>query len=291
MSAATAFAPALPPRRSRLGLIVALLAPIALINAIGFLAPVLNLARMSFYEVEPTGAMREVYTLATWAKLVTDSFYAELIVNSVSVSLGITLLTLVCSYPIALYLHRSSGTWKTILLVLVISPLLTSAVVRTYGWIAILSDSGLVNNALGALGLPPQRMMFNLTGVTIGLTEILMPYMILALLAGFGRLDPRIEEAASTLGAPPFTIFRRIILPLTLPGIALGCLLCFVLAVSSFITPKLLGGGRVFLLATEIYDQAIVTLNWPLAATLSILVLVIFGGALVLYTRALRAIL
>jgi len=291
MSAATAIAPALPPRRSRLGLIVALLAPIALINAIGFLAPVLNLARMSFYEVEPTGAMREVYTLATWAKLVTDSFYAELIVNSVSVSLGITLLTLVCSYPIALYLHRSSGTWKTILLVLVISPLLTSAVVRTYGWIAILSDSGLVNNALGALGLPPQRMMFNLTGVTIGLTEILMPYMILALLAGFGRLDPRIEEAASTLGAPPFTIFRRIILPLTVPGIALGCLLCFVLAVSSFITPKLLGGGRVFLLATEIYDQAIVTLNWPLAATLSILVLVIFGGALVLYTRALRAIL
>ncbi|WP_199086347.1 ABC transporter permease [Bosea sp. ASV33] len=291
MSAATALAPALPPRRSRLGLIVALLAPIALINAIGFLAPVLNLARMSFYEVEPTGAMREVYTLATWAKMVTDSFYAELIVNSVSVSLGITLLTLVCSYPIALYLHRSTGTWKTILLVLVISPLLTSAVVRTYGWIAILSDSGLVNNSLGALGLPPQRMMFNLTGVTIGLTEILMPYMILALLAGFGRLDPRIEEAASTLGAPPFTIFRRIILPLTLPGIALGCLLCFVLAVSSFITPKLLGGGRVFLLATEIYDQAIVTLNWPLAATLSILVLVIFGGALVLYTRALRAIL
>ena len=170
--------------------------------------------------------------------MVTDSFYAELIVNSVSVSLGITLLTLVCSYPIALYLHRSTGTWKTILLVLVISPLLTSAVVRTYGWIAILSDSGLVNNALGALGLPPQRLMFNLTGVTIGLTEILMPYMILALLAGFGRLDPRVEEAASTLGAPPFTIFRRIILPLTLPGIALGCLLCFVLAVSSFITPK-----------------------------------------------------
>ncbi len=291
MSAATALAPALPPRRSKLGLIVALLAPIALINAIGFLVPVLNLARMSFYEVEPTGAMREVYTLATWAKLIADSFYAELLVNSISTSLGITLLTLVCSYPIALYLHRSSGTWKTILLVLVISPLLTSAVVRTYGWIAILSDSGLVNNALGALGLPPQRMMFNLTGVTIGLTEILMPYMILALLAGFGRLDPRIEEAASTLGAPPFTIFRRIILPLTLPGIALGCLLCFVLAVSSFITPKLLGGGRVFLLATEIYDQAIVTLNWPLAATLSILVLVIFGGALVLYTRALRAIL
>ncbi|AOO80250.1 ABC transporter permease [Bosea vaviloviae] len=294
MSAAPAIATPAPvseARRSGLALVVLLIAPIALVNALGFLVPVLNLARMSFYEVEPTGAMREVYTLATWLTVFQDTFYAELILNSITVSLGITLLTLVCSYPIALYLHRSSGTWRTILLVLVISPLLTSAVVRTYGWIAILSESGLVNNALSAIGIAPLRLMFNKTGVVIGLTEILMPYMILALLAGFGRLDPRVEEAASTLGAPPFTIFRRIILPLTLPGIALGCLLCFVLAVSSFITPKLLGGGRVFLLATEIYDQAIVTLHWPLAATLSILVLVIFGGALVLYTRALRAIM
>lgn len=279
------------PRRNGLALVIALIAPIALVNAFGFLAPVLNLARMSFYEVEPTGTMREAFSLATWGKVIADTFYAELIVNSITVSLGITLLTLICSYPIALYLHRSSGTWRTILLVLVISPLLTSAVVRTYGWIAILSENGLVNNLVNGLGLERLRLMFNKTGVVIGLTEILMPYMILALLAGFGRLDPRVEEAASTLGAPPFTIFRRIILPLTLPGIALGCLLCFVLAVSSFITPKLLGGGRVFLLATEIYDQAIVTLNWPLAASLSILVLVIFGTALVLYTRALRAIL
>lgn len=284
-------APAAEMRKSGLMLVVLLIAPIALINALGFLVPVLNLARMSFYEVEPTGAMREVYTLATWLKLLSDTFYLELIVSSITVSLGITLTTLVCSYPIALYLHRSSGTWRTILLVLVISPLLTSAVVRTYGWIAILTENGLVNNALSWLGMSPLRLMFNTTGVFIGLTEILMPYMILALLAGFGRLDPRVEEAASTLGATPFKVFCRIILPLTLPGIALGSLLCFVLAVSSFITPKLLGGGRVFLLATEIYDQAIVTLNWPLAATLSILILVIFGAALVLYSRALRAVI
>lgn len=278
-------------RSSGLPLVVLLLLPIALVNAFGFLAPVFNLLRMSFYESQATGAMVEVYTLATWVSVLRDSFYAELILNSILVSLGITLMTLVCSYPIALYLHRSSGTWRTILLVLVISPLLTSAVVRTYGWVAILSENGLVNNALGAIGITPLKLMFNKTGVVIGLTEILMPYMILALLAGFGRLDPRVEEAASTLGAPPWKVFRHIVVPLTLPGIALGSLLCFVLAVSSFITPKLLGGGRVFLLATEIYDQAIVTLNWPLAATLSILVLVIFGGALVLYTRALRAIM
>jgi putative spermidine/putrescine transport system permease protein len=294
MSAATSMAVAAPgadERRGGQALVVLLLLPIALVNAFGFLLPVLNLLRMSFYEVEPTGAMHEVYSLTTWFAVVRDSFYLELIGNSIAVSLGITLLTLICSYPIALYLHRSSGTWRSVLLVLVISPLLTSAVVRTYGWIAILSENGLVNNVVSGLGFSPMRLMFNKTGVAIGLTEILMPYMILALLAGFGRLDPRAEEAAATLGAPPFRVFQRIVFPLTLPGVALGSLLCFVLAVSSFITPKLLGGGRVFLLATEIYDQAIVTLNWPLAATLSILILIIFGGALVLYTRALRAII
>ncbi|MGO4705583.1 ABC transporter permease [Microvirga sp. 2MCAF38] len=274
----------------RAGTATALLLPIALINAIGFLLPVLNLLRMSFNEALSGGGIRETFTLANWSGLFGDSFYLELIVNSVLVSLGITFATLIVSYPIALYLHRSSGRWRTFLTVLVISPLLTSAVVRTYGWIALLADQGPIVNAIAAFGFTPPRLMFNTTGVVIGLTEILMPYMILSLLAGFGRLDPRVEEAAMSLGAPPGKTFWRVILPLTLPGIALGCLLCFVLAVSSFITPKLLGGGRVFLLATEIYDQAIVTLNWPLAATLSILVLVIFGAALAVYARVLRVI-
>lgn len=275
---------------SRTGTATALLLPIALINAIGFLLPVLNLLRMSFNEALAGGGVRETFILANWIGLFGDSFYLELIINSVTVSLGITFLTLVVSYPIALYLHRSSGRWRTFLTVLVISPLLTSAVVRTYGWIALLADQGPIVKSIAALGITPPRLMFNTTGVVIGLTEILMPYMILSLLAGFGRLDPRVEEAAMTLGAPPSKTFWRVILPLTAPGIALGCLLCFVLAVSSFITPKLLGGGRVFLLATEIYDQAIVTLNWPLAATLSILVLVIFGAALAVYARVLRVI-
>ena len=291
MSAATAMAEpatAAPKRGSGFGLAVALLAPIALVNAAGFLLPVLNLARMSFYEVEPTGMMREVYTLATWMKLVTDSFYGELLLNSITVSLGITLLTLLCSYPIALYLHRSSGTWKTVLLVLVISPLLTSAVVRTYGWIAILSDSGLVNNGLAALGLGRIRLMFNQIGVTIGLTEILMPYMILALLAGFGRLDRTLEEAARSLGASPFRTFRRVTLPLSLPAIALAAGLGFVLSMSAYITPKLLGGGRVFVLATEIFEQATTNTNWPVAAVLAIYTLVLLLALLVVSNLAAR---
>lgn len=283
--------PAAPDQPNRFGIAIALLVPIILINSAVFIAPIINLLRISFNEALPGGGIGPAFTWENWIKLAQDSYYLEIVLRTVGMSLLITLLTLLCSYPIALYLHRSSGTWRTFLFVLVISPLLTSAVVRTYGWIAVLADNGLINNALALLGTrAPVRLLYNMTGIVIGLTEILMPYMILALLAGFGRLDPRCEEAALTLGARPIKVFWRIVVPLTAPGIALGCLLCFVLSVSSFITPRLLGGGRVFLLATEIYDQAIVTLNWPGAATLSILVLVIFGLALAVYTRALRSL-
>ena len=271
-------------------LLTALILPVALVSAVGFVAPVANLVSFSFREVQATGAMVGGSSVASWVSVATDPFYIELLVNSVLVSLGITVLTLLCSYPIALYVHRSRGSWRTFLMMLCVAPLLTSAVVRTYGWIVLLLDDGVVNTLLHPLGLGPFRLVYNTTGVVTGLVEILMPYMILSLLAGFGRLDPRVEEAALSLGAPPWQSLLRVVVPLSLPGVALGSLLCFVLAVSSFITPKLLGGGRVFLLATEIYDQAMVTLNWSLASSLSILILLIFGAALLVYSRVVRAV-
>lgn len=280
---------AVPNRGSRVG--AALLLPIALVNIIGFIVPMLNMARISFNEYIPGGGIGQAFVLDNWIKALTDPFYHQLIFNSILLSLGVTIATLLVSYPVALYIHYASGRWRSFLVFLVITPLLTSTVVRTYGWIALLSSEGPVVRSMRSMGIEnPPRLLFNTTGVVIALVEILMPYMILALLAGFGRLDPRIEEAASSLGATPRQTFRKVILPLTLPGIALGCLLCFVLTVSSFVTPKLMGGGQVFLLATEIYDQAIVTLNWPAAATLSILVLVLFGVSLAVYTRVARGL-
>src|SRR5690606_36161318 len=146
-------------------------------------------------------------------------------------------------------------------IILSISPLLISAVVRTYGWLIILGDNGFVASVLRAFGTVPPPMIFNRVGLTVGMIEILMPYMILALLAGFGRLDDRLELAAASLDANRLTVIRRIVLPLALPGIMLGCMLTFVLSISAIITPRILGGARVTLLATEIYDQAVMTLN------------------------------
>jgi putative spermidine/putrescine transport system permease protein len=267
-----------------------LLLPMAAINLIAFILPVVRLAIISFIESRSGGVLTENYTIANYVDFFTDRFSFDLIYNSLSLGLSVTLATLLCTYPIALFLHRVSARWRNILFVVTISPLLVSSVVRSYGWMVLLGDQGVVNGILKSSGViaAPIRLVNNTLGVFIGMVEILMPYMALSLIAGFGRLDVALEEAAATLGANGWTRFRRIVVPLTLPGVALGSLLCFVLAISSFITPKLLGGGRVFLLATEIYDQAVIQLEWPRAAATSVIVLIIFGVALAAYSRIVK---
>lgn len=268
---------------------IALLLPMAAINLVAFVLPVARLVQISFLEGHG-GVLTDKATIANYFGFLTDSFYLGLIGNSILLAAMVTAATLVASYPIAMFLHTVSPRWRNVLFVVTISPLLVSAVVRTYGWMILLGDQGLINQALIAVGLiaEPVRLINNTLGVVVGLVEVLMPYMALSLIAGFGRLDPALEEAAASLGAGRIRRFFRVTLPLTAPGIALGSLLCFVLSISSFVTPKLLGGGRVFLLATEIYDQAVVQLEWPMAATISVVVLILFGCALGLYTRAIR---
>jgi putative spermidine/putrescine transport system permease protein len=279
------------PKRGKSAFIVtALLLPMTLINLVAFIMPVLRLGQISLQESRSGGILTGNYTLGNYAGFFTDRFNLDLIFNSLWLSATVTIATLFCAYPIALFLHRVLPVWRNFLFVITVSPLLVSSVVRTYGWMVILGDQGLVNGSLQSLGLTsgPIRLSNNTLGVFVGMVEILMPYMALSLIAGFGRLEASYEEAAASLGANGLKRFWRVVLPLTLPGVALGCLLCFVLSISSFITPKLLGGGRVFLLATEIYDQAMIQLEWPKAATTSVIVLCIFGGALAVYSRVVR---
>lgn len=266
-------------------LLLLMVAPMIALHAVAFAWPIANLILLSIRETGPGGVILPGWSLQSWSGVLRDPYYLEMLVRSIVLSLVITLVTLALSYPIALFLHRVSDRWRPLFLVMCISPLLLSAVVRTYGWLVILGDRGFVASMMLAMGLSPPKMMFNETGVIIGLAEILMPYMILSLYAGFGRLTPALEEAAGSLGARPYQVFVRVIFPITLPGVYLGCLLTFVLAISSFITPKILGGGRVILLATEIYDQAVITLNWSVAGVLSLIALVIFGLALAVYSR------
>ena len=282
-------APPAPARVSRyLGMLLVL--PALALMAMIYLAPMLGLGRMAFNATGPTGAMVPALSLATFRTLFEDPFTLETTWNSVWLSLVSTSFALLMAYPLALFLFRTRSKYRGLLTVLAVTPMLVSGVVRIFGWLAILGDRGLINGLLGAAGLitQPFRLVFNYVGVSIGLAESLMPYMILALLAGFGRLDRSCEEAAASLGAKPWRVFLRVTLPLSLPAIILGYLLCFVLAMSAYITPKLLGGGRVFVLATEIYDQAVTTVNWPAAAALALYTLVIVLLLLGLYAALTR---
>lgn len=265
-----------------------LVVPAALFLVAVYLWPTLGLFRSAFNEVGPTGAMIETWSLKTWAEVLADSFTAELTLNSLWLSLTATAIALLLAYPVALFLFRTQSRFRGLLAVIAIMPMLVSGVVRVFGWLAILGDRGLVNTLAQSLGLiaTPMRLVFNWTGVTIGLAESILPYMILALLAGFGRLDRTLEEAARSLGASPLRTFARVTLPLSLPALALAAGLGFVLSMSAYITPKLLGGGRVFVLATEIFEQATTNTNWPVSAVLAIYTLGLLLGLLAISNMA-----
>lgn len=268
----------------------ALLVPGLLALAVSYALPLVYMIRMSFNIGEGEGRYTTALSLDSYIKPLSQPYYWKVIGNTLGMGLGVAVLCVLVSYPIALFLARSTSKWKGLLVALAIAPLLTSAVVRTFGWMVILGNQGLVNSTLKAMGLisVPLQLANSMTGVVIGLVEIFMPYAILGMMSGFGRLSTQLEEAAGSLGASPGKVLARITVPLSLPGVLTAFLLVFVLAISTFVTPQLLGGGRVHVMATEIYDQTTGLLNWPFAASLSVILLILFGSVIAVYQRLAR---
>lgn len=275
-------------RRTYWGLLI----PGALGLLMSYVLPLLWILRMSFNEGGPNGLVINAFSLDSFLQPLTDSYYLEVTFNTFKMGVIVAVLCVIVSYPIALFLARMTSKWKGLLTALAIAPLLTSSVVRSYGWIVILGSDGLVNSSLTGLGLisTPLKLTNNMTGVVIGLVEIFMPYAILVMISGFGQLNTQLEQAAASLGASALKVFTRITLRLSLPGLLTAFLLVFVLSISTFVTPRLLGGGSVRVLATEIYDQANVLINWPLAAALSVIVFALFGIVISVYQRLIKKV-
>ncbi len=269
---------------------ILLVLPALAILALGFLWPLLVLVRMSLNRTLDGGTLQPALSPDTYTALAADAFTWGLTSASLRLAAVAASMALLLGYPMALFLYRSRSRLRGLLAVLAVAPLLVSGTARVIGWLVILGDNGLVNAGLAALHLPRVALINNDLGVQIGLTESVMPYAVLALLAGFGRLDRRLEEAAATLGARPLAAFWAVTVPLTLPAAVGAWILAFVLGVSAFITPKLMGGGRVFTLATEIYDDATQTLDWPTAAALSVYVLVLLALILALQAALLARV-
>lgn len=252
-----------------------LCAPALAVLAMVFVYPMLGLLRISFNRTTDTGAMEQTVSLATYAKVAGDSYEWGIALDTAILSATSAAIAVALALPVVLLIRQVHPRWRTMLAVMGIAPLLISATARAVGWRVILGDVGLINVTLSAIGLThaPIALLNNWTGVRIGLVESLMPYAVLVLIAGLGRLDPRLEEAAATLGAGRARVFRRVTLPLAAPALGAAFLLCLVLGISSFITPRLMGGGRVYTIATEIYDQALETVDWPVASALAMLLL------------------
>lgn len=271
-----------------------LLAPAVGLLLVAFLVPVALMVPTSVRPYVPLVGITGGFTASHYLKLVSDGYYLEIIGRTLALGLTVTLLTLVIGYPVAFFLARSRSRFRHWLTILVVFPLLLNLVVRTFGWIALLAQNGLVNQALRGVGVVegPVKLLFNFAGLLIGMTHIFLPFMVLVLIGAIQNIPRDVEDAARVLGASWGATFARVTLPLSAPGILSGSILVFVLAISALVTPRLLGGPTYQVMSTLIYDEFLQRLNWPagsadaLFLTVMVLVLVGLSGALARRTGA-----
>lgn len=254
------------------------LLPMAIVLTVVFAIPVGGLGLLSFHEMVGPAQIGSAVTLANYRAFLTDPFFLTILLDTFGLGFAVVGCCLVIAYPVAYFLARLQSRFRGLLLFLVVSPLLVSAVVRNIGWFPILGDQGLVNWLLLSLGLirAPFKLMSNFTGVVIGLVHALLPFMLLTMTTVIQRIEPELEEAAANLGAGPLQRFWRVLLPLSLPGALAGSLLVFTMAISAYTTPAILGGNRVLVMATYIAQQFRTVLDYPAGATAaSVLVLTV----------------
>ena len=265
----------------------ALVLPAGILVALLLLAPMALLFRISLNEYSPTEMMVEATTAANYLHAIGDPYYRSVLLTTLAVATGSTLLALALGFPAAYWLARMESRWKSLATIVVLFPLLVGNVVRAAGWLALLGNGGAINAALLGLGLitTPLPLIYNAGAVVAGIVAVVLPYMVLTLSAVIESIPRQVEEAAANLGARSFTVFRRVVLPLALPGVAAGSVLVFVLCMNTYATAVLLGGPRFKMMAPAVYDQFVRGNNWPFGAALAFillsitLVLTIIGSA------------
>jgi ABC-type spermidine/putrescine transport system permease subunit I len=243
-----------------------LAAPLLLFMLVFYAVPVLSVLMRSVND--------PVWTLSHYASLMGDIVFLKVLSNTLSTSLIVTLGTLALGYPVALSLVRTPR-WAPLILILVLVPFWTSVLVRSYAWMVLMGRHGLINETLLTLGMidAPLRILNTPLATRIAMIHILLPYMILPIANALRQIDPSLARASSGLGASPWSTFRQITLPLSMPGVVAGTLLVFVLALGFYITPAMLGGPREITLSMLIAQQ-VDQLNWAYAATLATVLLV-----------------
>lgn len=264
-----------------------LLTPALASLALLMLAPVVFIAIYSFWLRTADGMDVPAFQLGNWMAFATDRFYWLALWSTFKTSLITTLVCIVIGYPTAFFLARVRFSNKPLLLFLLFLPFWISFIIRTLAWINVLGKNGFVNSVLMFLGLvdEPFKLLYNDFSVIMGLTYFQLPYLIINVYVSIDGIDPNLEPAARTLGATPWQAFREVTLPLSLPGLGAGSLLCFVLAAGSYVTPRLLGGPDTLFFPDLIYEAIISQLDWPFGAVLSMVLLIALGIVVAVYNR------
>ena len=252
--------------------------PYGLYLLVFLVLPFANVALLSVYLHSPTKIAIAEFTTANYAKL-WELYYANLFFRTLRLSLAVTVVCVALGYPLAYLLARARPRIMTLGLFLLIMPLMVSTVIRVFGWVVILGNEGLVNQALRRLGAGDGVRLLHTEGaVIIGLAQQSMPFMVLPLMASIERISPSLEEAARNLGASWGQMFTRTSLPLSMPGLLSGALLVFSVSMSAFVTPALMGGRRSRMVGQQIYEEVLSAYNWPGAASLTIVLALLMLG-------------
>jgi len=263
-----------------------LLATPAVLWLVGLMVvPCVLLLVNSFFERGVYGGIDYVLTTGNYARAL-DPLYLDVFLTSARIAATAAAIAVLIAYPVAYAIHLADPAGQARLLFLVMLPFWSNYLIRTYAWMVMLNPKGIINNAFDSLGLPTLPLLYNEFAVVVGLVYNYSPFVVMTIFASLGRVNREVLEASEDLGASTLDTFRRVLLPLTVPGIATGFVFVFVLSIGNFITPALLGGKRVQTIGTLIYDQFLSARDWPFGSVLAtfliaIMMILLFLQALV----------
>lgn len=267
-----------------------MVAPTVLWLSFFFVVPLLIVVAVSFASRTPYGQVIFDWTLGNYARF-TETLYLSIFFDTLVVALITTVLTILLGYPLAYFIAQLPQKWQQPGLILVMIPFWINFLIRSYAWVIILRTQGVLNTILLKFGLidQPLQMLYNEVAVMLGMVYALLPFMVLPIYVSIEQLDHRLLEAASDLGASPFTAFRKITLPLTMPGIAAGTILVFISSLGMFVVPDVMGGAKSALIGNLIQNQFLSARDWPFGGALSIVLALLSLVLIVLYYKALSA--
>jgi putative spermidine/putrescine transport system permease protein len=255
----------------------ALLGPATILVTLMFIIPLIYFLRNSFNFFVSGELMKPGWTLESYIKFFHDPYFLKILWRTIYIAFLSTVISLILGFPMAYMLARTRSRFKSFIIMLIVFPLLIGNIIRDIGWLSMFSESGLINKLLLDWGLIHHPIQFVNTplAVIIGITNVVLPYMILTLQSVLERIDLALEEAAYDLGASRFTVTKSILLPLAMPGILVGTLFVFVLSMNAYTTPLIIGGPHVKMMAPELYSQITQVSNWPMGATMAVILIVV----------------